>query len=130
MYNQYPQPIPMDPVRKNRLSVKSYLRNSNVLTLAVLYIISTVAAIITQILSAPIMSRVISNLAYEMDFDYPVSVSTGFSIPVLPVLMIISFSCTQPAGKETPIPPTPRARLSLWLFPLYSLFFCVLQYWV
>ncbi|MBQ1977693.1 MAG: zinc ribbon domain-containing protein [Ruminococcus sp.] len=122
MYNQYPQPIPMDLVRKNRLSVKSYLRNSNVLTLAVLYIISTVAAIITQILSAPIMSKVISNLAYEMDFDYPISVSSGFSIPILPVLMIISFFLLYSAGKKgNPDTPNTAGAVILMVISIIQL---------
>lgn len=112
----------MDLVRRNRLAVKGYLRNSNILTLAVLYIISTVTAIITQILSAPVLSRVISNLAYEMDFDYPISVSSGFSIPVLPVLMIISFFLLYSAGKkEKPDTPNSAGAVILMVISIIQL---------
>ncbi len=108
MYNQYPQYGPMDAIRRNRISVKSYLGSSNALTIAVLYIISVALSVITPIFTAPIMANMMSGIYYEMGLDVPVSTGFNFSLPIFPILTIVAFFLMYFAGKKNN-PDTPNS---------------------
>lgn len=125
MYNQYPQYSPMDAIRRNRISVKSYLGSSNALTIAVLYIISIVLSLITAIVSAPILSQLTVAMYRELDIDMPVSTGFSFNIPVLPILLIVAFILMHSAGKKRN-PDTPNAAGAI-IFMVVSIIQLVLM---